>query len=142
MPYQNKQIGTALMLIMGIVLCINLILALVLGVAGLWPVFIILTLLTFLFSSLSIQVDNDEINWFFGPGFWKKSIKIESIKSATIIKTRWYYGLGIRLIPSGWLYNVSGTTAVQIELKEGTKIHLGSNDANKLLQAIQSRLLD
>jgi hypothetical protein len=48
--------------------------------------------------------------------------------------------LGIRYIPSGWLYIVSGTTAIQLELKDGSKINLGTNDPDNLVEAIKSQL--
>lgn len=140
MLYSNKQIGTALLLIMGSTIFINLYIAMTSNNAVMWLVTFLLSLVAFLFYSLNIQVTSTAISWAFGPGFWKKSINIDSIKSAKIIKTRWFYGLGIRLIPTGWLYLVSGTTAIELNLKSGSKVSLGTNDAPRLLQVLQSQL--
>ena len=102
-----------------------------------WIVLIILVVVTVFFSSLTIKVGEGQIKWYFGPGFWRKSLKLDDIKSASIIRTKWYYGLGIRLISTGWLYNVSGLTAVELKLKDRTTVTLGTNDASMLLNAIE-----
>ncbi|WP_258406324.1 MULTISPECIES: hypothetical protein [Shewanella] len=73
----------------------------------------------------------------FGPKFWNKSIKISEIESIKKTRTKWYYGLGIRLISTGWLYNVSGLTAVELKLKDGTTVSLGTNDPENLIKAIE-----
>lgn len=140
MHYQNKQMGTALLLVMGAVALFVSLMALNKNSEIIWPVIIILGVVSFLFHSLNIKVNASEINWSFGPGFWKKTVKIESISSVNVIKTKWYYGLGIRYIPSGWLYTVSGTTAIQLDLRDGTKINLGTNDPDNLVKAIKSQL--
>ena len=140
MHYQNKQMGTALLLVMGAVILFISLLAFDKSNEVIWPVIIFIGLISFLFHSLNITVDVYEINWSFGPGFWKKSVKLEAVNSVNVIKTKWYYGLGIRYIPSGWLYTVSGTTAIQLELKGGSKINLGTNDPDNLVEAIKSQL--
>lgn len=95
-----------------------------------------LVVVTVLFSSLTIRVKDETINWFFGPKFWSKSLPLSEVESAQIVATKWYYGVGVRLIPSGWLYTVSGLTAVELTLKDGTKVSLGTGDAENLLAAI------
>jgi hypothetical protein len=140
MQYQNTQTGKALLLVIGGVLCFIIFTSIGNNNEVILPAIIILGIISFLFHSLNIQVDNNSVNWSFGPGFWKKSLDIKSINSVRVIKTKWYYGLGIRYIPSGWLYAVSGTTAVEFELKNGTKINLGTNDPDNLIKAIQSQL--
>ena len=140
MHYQNKQMGTALLLVMGAVILFISLLAFDKSNEVIWPVIIFIGLISFLFHSLNITVDVYEINWSFGPGFWKKSVKLEAVNSVNVIKTKWYYGLGIRYIPSVWLYTVSGTTAIQLELKGGSKINLGTNDPDNLVEAIKSQL--
>jgi hypothetical protein len=140
MHYQNKQMGTALLLVMGAVILFVSLMAFDNSNEVTLPVIIFIGLISFLFHSLNITVNEHEINWSFGPGFWKKSVKLEAVNSVNVIKTKWYYGLGIRYIPSGWLYIVSGTTAIQLELKDGSKINLGTNDPDNLVEAIKSQL--
>lgn len=140
MHYQNKQIGTALLGLMGGVSLFITLMAIDQNNQVLWLTLPILGLITFLFHSLNIEVSAGEVRWSFGPVFWKKAIKIESIQQINPITLKWYYGLGIRYIGSGWLYTVSGTSAIQITLKDGSKINLGTNDLNNLMNAIRSQL--
>lgn len=140
MDYQNKQIGTALLMSMGGVAVFIVLMSLGKGNSAIWLSLSVLALTSFLFYSLNITVDNSHVNWSFGPGFWKKSLPLERIQSVSIVQTKWYYGLGIRHIASGWLYTVSGTTAIKLTLKGGTSIYLGTNDADQLMQVIDSRL--
>lgn len=95
MHYQNKQMGTALLLVMGAVILFISLLAFDKSNEVIWPVIIFIGLISFLFHSLNITVDEYEINWSFGPGFWKKSVKLEAVNSVNVIKTKWYYGLVI-----------------------------------------------
>ena len=140
MLYQHKQIGTALLLVMGAVILFVSLIAFDKNNEVIWPLIIIVGLISFLFHSLNIKVNNSEIKWSFGPGFWKKSVKLKAVNSVRVINTKWYYGLGIRYIPSGWLYTVSGTKAIQLELKDGSKINLGTNDPDNLVEVIKSQL--
>lgn len=47
-----------------------------------------------------------------------------------------YYGWGIHLTPHGWLYNVSGSDAVEIRMKTGKKYRIGTDVPEELERAI------
>ncbi len=101
----------------------------------------IFLLVYFLFYGMTIKVDTERINISFGLGVIRKSIKIDKIINVDTIKNPWYYGWGIRLIPNGWLYNISGSDG--IELKFGDKrriIRIGTKDSGKLKNEIIKRL--
>ncbi|CAM3502821.1 hypothetical protein [Parendozoicomonas haliclonae] len=141
MAYKHTQIGVAMLVIFGLVIAIITPTALSDAATPLfWFAFAICFGAMFLFASLSIEVSSDTINWFFGPRFWKKSISLADITAAKKVRTKWYYGLGIRLTSTGWLYNVSGLTAVELSLKDGTTVMLGTNDADNLLSALNGRI--
>jgi len=140
MQYSNRQKGTVLLLVMGGVICFTSLIAMSTNSGVAWSLIILLAGVSFLFHSLNIRVNDQVIQWSFGPGFWKKSISLGAINSVKLIASPWYNGLGIRLISSGWLYIVSGTTAVELELKNGSKISLGTNDPENLINAIRSHL--
>ena len=57
-------------------------------------------------------------------------------------KNRWYNGWGIRLIPRGWIFNVSGFDAVEIQMKNGRRYRIGTDEPEALLAAIQSVTTD
>jgi hypothetical protein len=101
-------------------------LALVLGATGL------------IFSSLTVEVSPDELTWYYGKGFWRNSIRRREIVTATPERNKWWWGWGIHLTPRGWLYNVSGLEAVEITLRNGKTIRIGSDQASTLARALAS----
>jgi len=48
----------------------------------------------------------------------------------------WWYGWGIHLTPSGWLYNVGGARAVQLDLHNGRSLRVGTDEPERLCEAI------
>ena len=54
------------------------------------------------------------------------------------MRNLWYYGWGIRYTPHGWLFNVSGLDAVELELKNGRTWRVGTDEPVELLAAIQA----
>ena len=89
-----------------------------------------------IFTSLTIQIFNGYISWYFGPGFWKKEILLREIISVHAIRIKWFYGFGIKLIPTGWMHNVSGLDAIQVKLRSGKIITLGTDDQENLLNTL------
>jgi hypothetical protein len=74
----------------------------------------------------------------FGLGWPKRQIAVSDIRSATPVQNPWYYGWGIRLTPRGWLWNVSGSHAVELELRGGNHFRIGTDQPEKLAAAINS----
>ena len=83
-------------------------------------------------------MNQQHLSWFFGPGFWKKSIELSQIHSVQSVRNKWWYGWGIRKIPNGWLYNVSGLQAVEVLFGDGQLVRLGTDEPEKLITAIES----
>lgn len=140
MLYKNTQIGTAMLIIFGLVFSLLVFASISEPQESIWFAYVIVGVVSLLFSSLTISVDYQEIKWFFGPKFWNKYLLSSKLESAKIIETKWYYGFGIRLISTGWLYNVSGLMAVELILKDKTTVTLGTNDAKSLLKVIKRQL--
>ncbi|MGI9463088.1 MAG: hypothetical protein ACR2OM_04075 [Aestuariivirgaceae bacterium] len=88
------------------------------------------------FSSLSVEVDETELRWWFGLGLWRKSVRRADIASAQAVRNSWWWGWGIRYYGKGWLYNVSGLDAVEIVLKSGKHIRIGTDDPQGLADAL------
>lgn len=133
--YKRTQPGTVIIVVM--LIAIALILATkVSSDLSAYIVASALGLVAALFSCLTIKVKDDELVWYFGPYFWKKSVKVQDIESVTATRTSWLNGWGIRYTSKGWLYNVSGTEAVEIELKDGKVFLLGTDDSRGLVEAL------
>jgi len=106
---------------------------------------VLLTLLVCvaLFYSLTVEISNDHLGIHFGVGIVKKRFEIKEIEKAYPVRNRWYYGWGIRLIPHGWLYNVSGLDAIEIVMSSGKRYRIGTNQPNELAQVVnETRKLD
>jgi len=101
---------------------------------------VILGIVYALFHSLTVRVSGSEIALSFGVGLIRKQFPIADISSASMVKNRWYNGFGIRKIRGGWLYNVSGFDAIEIQLKNERKYRIGTNQPKELLSAVESAL--
>jgi hypothetical protein len=99
---------------------------------------VILIVCLFLFHSLTVTVTHEDLRLKFGNGPIGKRFAVSEIESATRVTNHWYYGWGIRLTPHGWLFNVSGFDAVQIQLKNGRKYRIGTDEPAELLSAIET----
>lgn len=99
---------------------------------------VILSAVAFLFSSLTISVDANEVSWYFDPGLWHYQTPRSSVASAAIVRNSPLNGFGIRMRPGWRLYNVYGLDAVEMRLKSGDIIRLGTDDPNGLEAALRS----
>jgi hypothetical protein len=89
-----------------------------------------------LFATLTVQVNVQAINIRFGIGVIRKRFALKDVQTYRAVKSPWYYGWGIHLIPGGWLFNVSGWDAVELQMKNGSKYRIGTNDVQGLVNAI------
>jgi hypothetical protein len=103
---------------------------------GVIVVFVML-ITTWLFSSLTIIVNNNEVRWYFGPGLWSYRTALYDIESSHVVRNSWSNGWGIRVAPGFRLYNVSGLDAVELKLKNGEIRRIGTDDAPGLAAALR-----
>jgi hypothetical protein len=97
-----------------------------------------LVIAAWLFSSLTVIVENGELRWHFGPGFLNYRMALTDIATASAVRNRWFYGFGIRMAPGFRLYNVSGLDAVELKLKNGEIRRIGTDDPNGLASALKA----
>ena len=135
--YKHTQIGyvTGGGIIAGMILIISL-----MANSGFDPiaagVLVILGVSLLLFCSLTVIVTDSYLDIKFGVTSIRKRIELRDIESAKAVQNQWYYFWGIRLTPHGRLYNVSGLKAVEIEIINGEKFRIGTDDPIKLEEAI------
>jgi hypothetical protein len=111
--------------------------------AGFFTITFVSLSVWFLFYGLKTTISNNVLTVSFGIGIIRKRIKIESIKSARPTKNNHLYGWGIRLIPRGILYNISGSEAIELSLKKSHRIiRIGTQNTLKLQQEIVDRLVN
>lgn len=91
-------------------------------------------------SRLTVTVSADEVRAAFGLGLPRRTIPLADITSAQPIRNRWYHGWGIRLVPKGWMFNVWGLDAVELELTSGRRFRIGTDEPDTLAEAVTSAL--
>ena len=89
-------------------------------------------LMGYLFSSLTIESNGDTLKWWYSARFWRREIRLTDVQSVAICRTPLWYGWGIRKIARGWLYNVSGRDAVELTMRDGRRIVLGTDRPQQL----------
>jgi hypothetical protein len=108
---------------------------------GQWPavaVLVFLIAVAIMFSSLTVEVEGNELRWRFGPGWWTWRIAIDDIESVAAVRNKWWNGLGIRKGPGFWLYNVAGLDAVELRLRSGEVRRIGTDDPQGLAAALKA----
>ena len=102
----------------------------------------VLTVLLLLFHSLLVEVDRDALRLTYGIGVVRKHFDMATLGDAYAVRNKWWYGLGIRLTPHGWLYNVSGLDAVEIVRVSGKKFRVGTDEPQALVAALKAAMSD
>jgi hypothetical protein len=93
-----------------------------------------------LFSSFTVEINDRELRFHFGPGFWRKRFPLTEIVGANATRSSWWEGWGIRITPRGMLYNVSGTDAVDITLRSGQHFRIGTDEPEVLVQSVRKAI--
>jgi hypothetical protein len=93
------------------------------------------------FYGMTVIVRDKDLKIKFGIGIYTKKIDLSTVKSVTIQKYPFYCGYGIRILPNGILYNVSGKHAVEIKFKgKKNSILIGTNDWDNLKDAVEKSM--
>ena len=87
-----------------------------------------ITLVMLLFSRLTVTVTNESIVSAFGPGWPRHTENVADVLAAYEVRNSWIHGWGIRKIAGGWMYNVSGYDAVELDLASGKKFRIGTDE--------------
>ncbi len=93
-----------------------------------------------LFATLTVTGYPNYLEIKFGLGVIRKRFYYRDIRSCSVKKNPAYYGWGLRKIPGGWLYNVSGSWSVQLDMKNGRMYRIGTAEPQKLEQFVKNRL--
>lgn len=142
LPYRHRQIGT---MIIAMTLFAEAAMTNIATRSGNLTAFFLFTaLLGFLgacFYALEITVDDEAIRLRLGAGFFRRQIALGEVRSASRVRNALWSGWGVRRSRDGrrWNFSVSGFEAVELVLKNGHVLRLGTNDPEGLLKAIQSR---
>lgn len=139
--YKHTQIGYFLVTVYSIVV-------LFLGYLNIMANFHPLTLIGLIivlailgtFARLTVTVDDQMIKIQFGFRIIRKAFPLKEIEAFGVVRNPWYYGWGIRLTPRGWLFNVSGFSAIELQMTNGKRYRIGTDDPDNLAKALNEAL--
>lgn len=138
--YKHTQIGTIILVLLAALLPL-VFFYLSKGFVGMAASLLIgILVITVLFSTLTVMITADQIKCSFGVGLIHKSFSLSRITNTVTVKNPWYYGWGIRLTPRGWMFNVSGFDAVEIELDSQSYFRIGTDQPRALKAAIDEAI--
>ncbi|MBL7852255.1 MAG: hypothetical protein JNN04_15235 [Cyclobacteriaceae bacterium] len=100
----------------------------------------VLVLMVALMYRMQTEVTEASVSVRFGVGLIKRVIPVASIQSVKVVTNAWYYGWGIRYIPGGMLYNISGTKGIELQLKGGRRVRIGSTNPEGLAREVELNL--
>jgi hypothetical protein len=139
MTYRHTQKGTLILATCAAIGAFGVVLWLMSGKSLALIILIIAGMVpALLFSSLTVEVNEHELRWFFGPGFWRYRLSLNDIKDVAVVRNHWWNGWGIRIAPGFRLYNVSGFDAVELRVGPNDFRRIGTDDPKGLADALTS----
>jgi hypothetical protein len=138
--YQHTQVGWWIFALAGPLMLVATVLALRDAFAGGVIVAVLAMVILLSLFSLTTAVSENDVRVWFGIGLISRRIALNQITSARTVTTHWIYGWGIRWIPGGWLWNVSGLDGVELALVNGRRFRIGTDEPERLAAAIQEMI--
>lgn len=146
MLYKHTQIGIVVLVALAIAAALIIVLSISISKeAPIWiPITIVgsLVIAAILFGTLTVEVEAGKLRCWFGLGLIRREFNLQEVNDVKIVKNPWFYGWGIRLTPEGWMFNVSGLDAIQIELASGNKFRIGTDQPRRLETVIRQNMND
>jgi hypothetical protein len=135
--YRHTQIGRPILIIMGVVTAV---LAAVTIVSRDWTLMLLLPVPLLIvianFCALTVTVTDDALEVSFGIGLIRRRFPLRTIRSFRRVQTPWYAGWGIHFLPSGWVYNIAGSDAVELKRVHATRVRVGTDEPDKLVEVL------
>ncbi len=147
MSYEHTQRGKLTLLVAGFLVAIGAVTlpamfdeepvsALILAAAML---LVIVTVVVF--NRLTVSVDEERVTARFGWGWPRRVIRFDEMTGVRQVRNKWIYGWGSRWIPGGWMFNVWGRDAVEIELISRQRFRIGTDEPEELLAVFPVQLV-
>ena len=139
--YKHTQIGYFLVTVYSIVVLFLGYLNIMTNFHPLTLIGLIIVLIVLgIFARLTVAVDDQMIKIQFGLSIIRKSFSLQEIETYRVVRNPWYYGWGIRFTPRGWLFNVSGFSAIELRMKNGKQYRIGTDDPDNFAAALDETL--
>ena len=139
--YKHTQIGYLLLILYSIVVLFLGYFCIMTNFHPLTLIGLIIVLIVLgIFSRLTVAVDDQMITIQFGLRIIRKTFPLKEIETYRVVKNPWYYGWGIRFTPRGWLFNVSGFSAIELQMKNGKQYRIGTDEPDNLVAVLEEAL--
>ncbi len=137
MEYRHTQVGYRAL---AVLLMLAAVIATIARSPTLFGVQCLLMVVSFAFvGSLTTAVNDQGVSVRFGPlgTFIRERFAFGDILTARAVRNSPAHGWGIRYIHRGRLWNVWGLDAVELQLKNGTRFRIGTDEPEALLNALR-----
>jgi hypothetical protein len=101
---------------------------------------VLMSIAALLFYNLTVKIDATHLTFRFGVGLIHRRIALADIVAVQTVRNSVWHGWGIHRTPHGWLYNVSGWEAVEIQRASGKALRLGTDEPIRLAQALRAAI--
>ena len=141
--YKHTQNGSLMIWVMGLSILVCILTAMAIPQ---YPMFgliitgftvVVLAVCLILFYSLTVEINGAHLEFRFGPGLIRKRIALDQVTSCCVVRNKFIHGWRIHHYGKGWLYNVSGFEAVELELCSGKQLRIGTDEPAQLNEAIK-----
>ena len=93
-------------------------------------------LVTLAFCSSVITITAGNVSIHYGPGWFRRSIALKEIASCRIVRNIFAYGWGMRKAGRGYSVRLSNASAVELELRNGRRVQIGTDRPIALVEAV------
>lgn len=101
---------------------------------------VVLDVSLILFSTLTVEIGEGVLDVKIGAGILHKKFNLSDVRDCFIPSSLFHPSIGERLMPEGWLYNLSGTHAVELKMKNGKYYRIGTDAPSVLAEQIRASL--
>jgi hypothetical protein len=108
------------------------------SLAGLLVACVIVVTMYYCFRSLTVEVSDEELSWYFGSGFWRKRILLSEVARVEPVRIPWWMGSGIHYF-GNWFYCIVPGDGIKVYRKDGRVVIIGTDDRTGLLAALNVR---
>jgi len=139
--YQHRQRARILSaILLAVIMAVGFVALTVKDGPALLPTLFVLTFVQLMMASLNVRVTRKWLDIRFGVGWPRFRFALDRIVAVETVRNAPWWGWGIRLTPRGWLFNVSGLDAVEVEFVDGNRVRIGTDDPQGLAAAIRDAL--
>jgi hypothetical protein len=85
-PYHHTQWGILILVVCLVIAAIAVAIIWLTGTLAMVFTLILLAVVAVLFASLTVDVDGNELQWHFGPGFWTYRLALDEIQTVAVVR--------------------------------------------------------